>query len=517
MRAMLLIALLVGCPGRFDSPSDSPPADSEPTTDDTADSGGDPLPAEDVDGDGFFAPEDCNDLDPLIHPDALDVINGADDNCDGARDVQLLSGVHTKLVGEHDGDWAGASVAGLGDVNADGFADIGVGAWYEPTNGRNAGAAYVLLGPVERGTYSLVYSDVKFVGEAMGDTLSRLEGAGDMDGDGVGDLLLCAQYEDTAGRDAGAAYLVLGPPEGPWDLADAEAKILAEAAGDGLMRAMRGGDLDADGFPDLLIGCPGDDTAGSGAGAAYVLTGPISGALSLADAHAKLIGQAGGDTSGAFLAAPGDMDGDGHDDVVVGDHNGSHGGSHRGSAYLIRGPVPAGAGTLLDTASAVFYGSVDDAQAGKVAEAGDLDGDGDTDWLTAAFGDHGARTYLFDGALNGEIAGRDAFAVVALEVADAVGVGDLDADGYDDLLVGDELGSYLLFGPLLGGDLAEADVDVFLPAEEEDDDAGFRVAAAGDTDADGCADLLIGARHEDMGGDDAGAAYLVLGSPRAAR
>ncbi len=518
MRAVLLLPalplLLSACGGDCDCEDSEPvvPEDTAPDVHDTAPPDTQDGPRTDLDGDGWAWPEDCNDQDASVGPDALDVINGADDNCDGVVDVHTLAAAHSKMLGEASGDWAGANVAGVGDVNADGYADIGISAWYSDASANNAGSLYVVLGPVAPGEWSLAYADVRLSGESAGDNLSRLIGVGDHDGDGFDDVAFCAQGDDTTGPGAGAAYLMRGPLEGPWDVASAHAKILGESAGDGVMRVVAGGDLDGDGQGDLLVGAPEEGSYGDQTGAAYVVLGPVGGQISLADAHAKLTGTDEGELAGAFMVGPGDLNGDGYDDAVIGDHNGSHGGHHKGSAYLIHGPITAQTARLTQAAAAMFWGPVEDGKAGKVARAGDLNGDGDDEWLTASMGSAGQSTFVFSGQASGELAGADALFTINTTVSDATGVGDVNGDGYDDVLIGRESeDSYLFFGPLLSSVGAEAAAVVF-PSESGDDYAGFRVAGVGDTDGDGLPDFVIGAKGDDTAGTTAGAAYLLLGS-----
>ena len=103
-----------------------------------------------------------------------------------------------------------SSVADAGDVNGDGFADLIVGAVNDGDGGARAGAAYLVLGPIT-GTLELQQADFKFVGEVADDLAgSRVASAGDIDNDGLGDVLIVAEQHDEGGTDAGAAYLLYG-------------------------------------------------------------------------------------------------------------------------------------------------------------------------------------------------------------------------------------------------------------------------------------------------------------------
>jgi hypothetical protein len=223
-----------------------------------------------------------------------------------------------------------------------------------------------------------------------------------------------------------------------------------------------GMDCDGDGYDDLVIGAYGDDTGASAGGAAYVVLGPVSGSTNLADADLKITGSTAGDLFGYNVMWAGDDDGDGLTDLWVAAPTASLGGSNSGVVSLFHNVDPASADADATDADygARVYGAAGDILGGYSANGGmavgDTNGDGDVDLLlgspmrdVGSLANAGAAWLLYgpfagssdigtaaeyDGMFQGNGASDLCGASVAL--------GDLDADGLDDIIVGCTAGDY---------------------------------------------------------------------------
>ena len=497
----------------------------------------------DDDGDGQSECQgDCDDSDAMTYPGAPEGLLGSDQDCDGVPGGSgSLSLADASFVGENAGDLSGISVASAGDVDGDGLGDLLIGAHGNDEGGIEAGKTYLIFGSTVAagGSFDLSLADASFVGETAADySGGSVASAGDVDGDGLDDLLIMAYGNDS---NAGKSYLFFGSTVaagGPFDLSLADASFLGETAYDySGVSVASAGDVDGDGLDDLLIGANHNDDGGSNAGKSYLFFGSTVAAggpfdLSLADA--SFLGETANDYSGGSVASAGDVDGDGLDDLLIGAYGND---SNAGKSYLFFGSTVAAGGTFnLSTADGSFLGETANDYSGvSVASAGDVDGDGLDDLLIGASGNddggsNAGKSYLFFGSTvaaggpfdlslaDASFLGETANDYSGGSVASA---GDVDGDGLDDLLIGahgnDDGGSnagksYLFFGSTVaaGGPVDLSLADASFLGETANDYSGVSVASAGDVDGDGLDDLLIGANHNDEGGSDAGKTYLIL-------
>jgi hypothetical protein len=479
-------------------------------------------------------------------------------------------------------DQAGRSVSSAGDVNHDGFDDLLIGAPVDVNFPAGNGTAYLIYGKAN-GFSNLILE------QTFGQTGFPLYGvvpldhagfsvsdAGDINGDGFHDFIIGAPGADRPHPGGtvfgnGESYLVFGgnfvlPPSLINLNGNNGFKILGNAAYDRNGYSVSGaGDVNGDGFDDLLIGAPVDDQSFYGTGQSYLLFGKPDGFASTVNVWQiaangeglALRGIDDEDHMGFSVSDAGDINGDGYADFAIGApfadkqvHDGLIPGS--GEGYLIFGgpSIESDVTKLNGTNGFRIAGFASYDRAGySVSSAGDINGDGIDDLLISAPADltvplHPGQTYVifgkesgFDPILDlGSLDGTNGFRLFGIDGADHAGWsvsggGDINGDGFDDLLIGAPFAdqysgtlafygvgeAYVVFGRDTGFP------SLFVLATMGDDEgftlvgefaygrAGHSVSAAGDVNGDGFDDFIIGAPSVPDYTDRPGRAYVIFG------
>lgn len=513
----------------------------------TEDSGtGDDTQVEpiDSDGDGFAEEDDCDDNDALVNPDAEEICDEVDNNCDGEIDEGLLLDLFIDNDSDGYGDSALPTTAcgiyeGLSELEGDcddaealanpGLEEICDDHIDNDCDGTSNECAPGGALTTETALYGLTSSQ-------QNDVLGwEVSGSVDMNGDGLGEVLMGALYGSRESANAGAAYMLRGQPTGVNEVTDvADATMTSTVDRDFLGAAVRGGvDLNADGQLDWVVGAPGDLTNHSGQayedrGEVLVLSGDVEGSHDAREsALVRIQGHEPGMHAG-YAVALSDLGGP---SLALGAYEDSTQADRAGAVYLFTTALPTEAGAEVSTedADAVFLAVEVLDHLGVAVSLDDLNGDGIADLMAGGPGkiweedeeadsEQGTLAWLM-GPISGSILVSDADGALLGDPQDSLGyafsMGDMDGDGYTDLAAGaynaiDGVGAVYVFTGPISGDLNTEDAVALLSGEAEQDEAGGTVDMSQDMDGDGKADLLVGAWAW-PGGAGYGQAYMVQG------
>ena len=411
-----------------------------------------------------------------------------------------------RLDGEVNTDTSGYSVSSAGDVNGDGYDDLVIGARFADPNESFSGSSYVVFGGAATTGAIVNLSSLdgtngfRLDGEQAQQSGKSVSSAGDVNGDGYDDLIISASAAGYNGLNSGSSYVVFGGAANMGatvNLSSLDGTNGFRLDG-GELGAVSGysvssaGDVNGDGYDDLIIGAVGTDPNGNNSGSSYVVFGSGSAFASTVDLSTldgttgfRLDGELAYDQSGYSVSSAGDVNGDGYDDLIIGANGADFNGSYSGSSYVVFGTGSAFAAT-------VDLSSLDGTTGFR------LDGEADTD--TSGF-----------------------------SVSSA---GDINGDGYDDLVIGANFAdpndifsgsSYVVFG----SDMAFATTvnlstldgtnGFRLDGVAAQDQSGYSVSSAGDVNGDGYDDLIIGAPYADPNDStsgSSGSSYVVYGGAK---
>jgi hypothetical protein len=346
----------------------------------------------------------------------------------------LFPGPAWSSESNQEGAWHGESVGTAGDVNGDGFGDVIAGAPFFDNGQEDEGRACVYDGSGDGLSTTAAW---QIEGNMVSAALGfRVAPAGDVNGDGYSDLVVSEYKYASPESNEGRVVVFHGGPAGPPTTPSwaVESNRVDAFLGYSVASA---GDVNGDGYGDLIAGAPG---YGNNLGIAYVYLGSPAG-LSATPAWTAT-GSAAGDYFGHSVASAGDVNGDGYADVIIGADLYSHGESGEGAAYIYLG---SGSGLSATSAWSV-EGNQANARLGRcVASAGDVNGDGYSDVIVGAPAYYSpavdpGRALVYLGS-PGEMSTAPAWTRTGEQVGNQFGfsvssAGDVNGDGYDEVIVG---------------------------------------------------------------------------------
>ncbi|MEH2002478.1 MAG: hypothetical protein V7L00_27720 [Nostoc sp.] len=479
------------------------------------------------------------------------------------------------INGINAGDYSGDSVSSAGDVNSDGIADLIIGALYAEPNGDGSGQSYVVFGKSTGFSATLNLSSLNGAngfainGINAGDWSGRsVSSAGDVNSDGIADLIIGALYAEPNAPNSGQSYVVFGKSTGfspTLNLSSLNGANgfainginVADLSGISVSSA---GDVNSDGIADLIIGASYADPNGDGSGQSYVVFGKSTGfsaTLNLSDLNGAngfaINGIAADDGSGYSVSSAGDVNSDGIADLIIGAPGASPNANSSGQSYVVFGKSTGFSATLnlsdLNGANGFAINGINagDYSGYSVSSAGDVNSDGIADLIIGALyaspnAPNSGQSYVVFGKSTGfsptlnlsDLNGANGFAINGIAADDQSGVSissaaDVNDDGIADLIIGTRYGgstgqSYVVFGKSTGfsptlnlSDLNGAN-GFAINGIAAGYDSAVSVSSAGDVNNDGISDLIIGTPGASPNGSlYSGQSYVVFGGKNIGR
>ena len=412
----------------------------------------------------------------------------------------------------------GRALASAGDVNGDGYGDVIVGV-SEYSNGQSIeGIACVFTGNAS----GLTASPSSIIESNQADAYLgvAVSCAGDVNGDGYSDVIIGAPMYDNGQSNEGAAFVYHGSASGISTTASVRVESNQSDAYMGYS-VCSAGDVNGDGFGDVIVGVPAFDNGQYSEGAAFVYTGSFVG---LSSSPSVLEGNQIDATFGRSVSLAGDLNGDGYSDVIVGSDYFDNGQTNEGAAYIYHGSSTG----ISTTASVILEANQSNARFGiSVSSAGDVNGDGYSDVIVGAslydnyYTDEGVA-FVYHGSSIGlnstfviMIYRNQGYASLGKSVAS---LGDVNGDGYSDIILGavnydngqiDEGAAFVYHGSVNGLSNTAATI---IESNQAGVGFGFSISSAGDVNGDGYSDAIVGAYAFTNGQAYEGAAFVYQGS-----
>jgi len=410
----------------------------------------------------------------------------------------------------------GSRVSTVGDVNGDGYDDVTVVAFRFDSPDIDEGKAFLYLGSATGLSTTPAWT---VEGDQAGAQLSAAAKAGDVNGDGFDDVIVGVGSYDGSEVDEGRALLYLGSAAGlsttpSWVMEGNQAGAFYGGT------VIGAGDVNSDGFADVLVGAAGFDNGQVDEGMVFLYHGSASGLSTTPDWTAE------SDQAGVIMSrgsGPGDLNGDGFDDVAVGCQFCDNGQNNEGRVFLFKG---SSHGLRRRPFRILEIDAVDALFGNQLAGAGDINADGYDDLIVNApqlGGGATPRVFVYMGDNNGPGPAAD-LVLQADPVGGQFGIslntaGDVNADGFADIIIGARTfqvtlplqgRTYVYAGSATG--LNPVPLQVF-DGTQAGEESGVNVNTAGDVNGDGFADIIIGAHAYDNPESNEGRALVFHGGP----